>query len=237
MATDRVDLVIRKEGEQWCLFTADGSRKLGCHDTEADAKAQEAAVKAHEAMQRGISGSATILICLSDINASGDFQILNNGDVVKSIPLTDVGEDFINGGRKFSVTPELIDQAIKNFEASDKAPLPVTIGHTEDSAAPAAGWINDIFRGEDGRPWGKLLFFKDTWAGITAGKWKFFSAEFYPVDVNQKGEEIGFRFDGGAILNKPFFPIRVDQSRHGGAGASRSNASPTAAPAARRQTP
>lgn len=42
-------LLIKKVGSEWCLFTADGARELGCHPTKADAEAQEAAIKSREA--------------------------------------------------------------------------------------------------------------------------------------------------------------------------------------------
>lgn len=42
--------MIRQEGDKWCLFTADGSRKLGCHDTRDEALAQERAVQANKGL-------------------------------------------------------------------------------------------------------------------------------------------------------------------------------------------
>jgi hypothetical protein len=36
--------MIKKVGNQWCLFTHDGKRKLGCHDTKEEAIKQEQAV-------------------------------------------------------------------------------------------------------------------------------------------------------------------------------------------------
>lgn len=38
--------MIKKEGNQWCLYTKDGSRKLGCHDSEEKAIKQEQAIEA-----------------------------------------------------------------------------------------------------------------------------------------------------------------------------------------------
>lgn len=38
--------MIKKVGSKWVLFTADGSRRLGTHDTEAEAQAQEHAIEA-----------------------------------------------------------------------------------------------------------------------------------------------------------------------------------------------
>lgn len=38
--------VIKKVGDEWCVFTKDGEKKLGCHATEAKAKAQLAAIEA-----------------------------------------------------------------------------------------------------------------------------------------------------------------------------------------------
>ncbi len=41
--------MIRKVGNKYVLYTADGSRRLGTHATRAEAAAQEAAIKASEA--------------------------------------------------------------------------------------------------------------------------------------------------------------------------------------------
>jgi hypothetical protein len=161
----------------------------------------------------GRDDTGRLRVACGDIDMSeGSYTVLANGDVEKWIPLADAGEDWVNGGKKFDITPQLVKQGIANFEASGKAPLPVTYGHVDDSAAPARAWITDIQLRDDGLPWGQVRFLKDTWAAIEKGEYKFFSLEFYPVDINRKGEEIGFRFDGGAILNKPFFNIRVDES-------------------------
>lgn len=216
--------MIRQEDGQWCLFTEDGSRKLGCHPTEEEAKAQEAAIKAREGAARD---SGSVRFELSDIDLTeGTFETLENGDVRKWIPLAELGEKWVNGGREFDMTPELVAQGIKNFEARGKNPLPVTFGHLDDSAAPARAWIEDLRigpppelkAGQDSRPWGFTRFLKDTWAAIQEGQYKYFSLEFYPASIDGKGKEIGFEFDGGAILNKPFFPsLRVDQGRAAGA--------------------
>src|SRR3990172_12184025 len=40
--------MIRKKGNEWCVYTKDGSKELGCHDTEEKAKAQLAAVEANK---------------------------------------------------------------------------------------------------------------------------------------------------------------------------------------------
>ena len=37
--------VIKKEGNKWVLYSKDGSKVLGRHDTKEDAKKQEAAIK------------------------------------------------------------------------------------------------------------------------------------------------------------------------------------------------
>jgi hypothetical protein len=47
--------MIKKSGTQWCLYTKDGSRKLGCHATKAGAEAQERAIMARKATEfRGL---------------------------------------------------------------------------------------------------------------------------------------------------------------------------------------
>jgi hypothetical protein len=260
---DKVELMVKKVGDEWCLFTQDGSRKLGCHPTEKEAYAQEAAIKhsmgeAESLVDPTLAGAdrenalASIAFALAvsrakalaDLSfhrinlgeisiAPGSFEILPNGDVIKSIPLAGLGEEFINGPQKFSMTPKLVAEGIANFQADGSNPIPVYIGHNHTSSTPAAGWINDITQGEDGAPWGKLQFLKDTWDAITKGLYKYFSLEFYEQGLDRQGKNIGFQFDGGAILNNPFFPIRVDQGRRRGAGVcfalSRFSSEPTAA--------
>jgi hypothetical protein len=41
--------MIRKEGNEWVLYTSDGSRVLGRHKTKEEALRQERAIKAREA--------------------------------------------------------------------------------------------------------------------------------------------------------------------------------------------
>lgn len=45
--------MIRKEGKQWCLYSKDGSEKLGCHSSKAQAKSQESAVNISKAKAAG----------------------------------------------------------------------------------------------------------------------------------------------------------------------------------------
>jgi hypothetical protein len=160
-------------------------------------------------------------IALADLSLTGDdagdLEVLPNGDVRKWIPLAEAGEKWINGPHEFDMTPELIDQGIANWRADGGNPIVVTIGHTWDAASPAAAWIEDLERRDDGRPWGLTRFLAETWARIEKGEFKYFSLEFYKNGTSRKGDAVGFQFDGGAILNKPFFPIRIDQSRHAGA--------------------
>lgn len=46
--------VIEKRGEKWCLLTHDRSRVLGCHDSQADAEAQERAVQARKHAEKDL---------------------------------------------------------------------------------------------------------------------------------------------------------------------------------------
>lgn len=48
------DHTIVKRGTKWCVTSKDGSKTLGCHDTEAEAKAQLAAVEASKAAAHSI---------------------------------------------------------------------------------------------------------------------------------------------------------------------------------------
>lgn len=45
-----VTATIRKCGSKWCLYTKDGSKLLGKHDTKKGAQKQEAAIHAHGAV-------------------------------------------------------------------------------------------------------------------------------------------------------------------------------------------
>jgi hypothetical protein len=209
--------MIKHEGDQFCLYTQDGSRKIACHPTRQAAEAQEAAIRSRQAQNEALRGRA-VQIALADIPTfAAGAETLPNGDVLKWIPLADAGEKWVNGPQEFDMTPGLIDQGIANWKKDGANPLVVTIGHTFDAAAPAAAWIENLERRSDGRPWGLVHFLADTWSRIEKGEFKYFSLEFYKATVDRKGEDIGFAFDGGAILNKPFFAIRLDQEKHGGA--------------------
>jgi len=150
-----------------------------------------------------------LAIQLGEIPIDGAVETLENGDVRKWIPLALAGEDWKNGPFEFDITPKEIQQGIDNWIADGRLPIPVTLGHVDNSDAPAAAWIEDLAL-RDGEPYGLVRFLAKTWERIIAGEFKFFSLEFYQNGVDRKGNEIGFKFDGGGILNKPYFPIRVD---------------------------
>lgn len=40
--------IIRKSGDKWILYTHDGKKKIGTHDSYASALAQEKAIQAHK---------------------------------------------------------------------------------------------------------------------------------------------------------------------------------------------
>lgn len=41
-------MMIKKSGKKWILYTKDGKRKLGTHDTREEALAQERAIMANK---------------------------------------------------------------------------------------------------------------------------------------------------------------------------------------------
>lgn len=45
---DEREAVIKKSGKKWILYTKDGKRKLGTHDTREEALAQERAIMANK---------------------------------------------------------------------------------------------------------------------------------------------------------------------------------------------
>ena len=140
-------------------------------------------------------------------------ETLPNGDVMKEVPLALMGKDFQNGPYSFDLTEEKLAVIIRNFEERGQ-PIPITIGHyppEERQRQPAAAWIHKLFA-RDGKLWGLVKFLKETWADITAGKFKGFSMEFWTESTDVHGNEIGMQIDGGALTNYPFFPVRVDNA-------------------------
>ena len=47
--------MIKQVGKKWVLFTKDGSRKLGTHDSKVDAQAQEAAIEISKRSRGGMN--------------------------------------------------------------------------------------------------------------------------------------------------------------------------------------
>jgi hypothetical protein len=154
-------------------------------------------------------------IVLADIPVDDTVETLENGDTRKWMQLALRGVDWQNGPDTFDITEAQVGEAVRNFKASGKSPIPVTLGHVWDSAAPAAAWIEDLEE-RDGAPWGLMRFLSKTWTRIVEGEYLYFSLEFVPNNVDRHGNKIGFEIVGGAILNKPFFPIRVDQESNPG---------------------
>ena len=148
----------------------------------------------------------------------GNMQVLTNGDVVKVIRLAEIGIDWINGPNKFSFTKEILNQAIHNHGARGFFPIPITKGHYHDlrerQKQPAVAWIERMYIVGD-EFLGKVRFLAKTWLEIVAGEWKGLSLEFFFEDQDQHGNNIGFNIDGAAILNYPFFPLRIDAGKEG----------------------
>jgi hypothetical protein len=48
-----MSVMIKKEGDKYVLYTADGKRKLGTHHSHADAERQEAAINISKARAAG----------------------------------------------------------------------------------------------------------------------------------------------------------------------------------------
>jgi hypothetical protein len=143
-------------------------------------------------------------------------ETLENGDVMKEVPLALMGKDFKNGPHSFDFTEENLAVIIRNFETRGQ-PIPITIGHypeEERQRQPAAAWIHKLFS-RDGKLWGLVRFLRATWSDIREGKFKGFSMEFWTESTDVHGNEIGMQIDGGALTNYPFFPVRVDNARQG----------------------
>jgi len=50
--------MIKQVGDQWCLYTKDGSRKLGCHASKAEAEAQERVIVERQHRQLTVATAA-----------------------------------------------------------------------------------------------------------------------------------------------------------------------------------
>jgi hypothetical protein len=235
----RIDLVIRKEGSQWCLFTADGSRKLGCHDTKEGAMAQEAAVRSNEAkaaslakddasvleVALALSGHVNLASPPGRVSVLFDSKIdtskaveLEDGSARMEVLLAPEGTDFENGRDTFNLEKADLETAIQNF-VKRGGPVPVTIGHWPDDERQrqgAAAWIENLTRktiGDKSFLAATMRFLSNTWGRIKNDEFKFLSMEFWTDDTDQHGNSIGMNIDGAAILNYPFFPLRFDQSK------------------------
>jgi len=157
---------------------------------------------------------------------------LDDGSARMDVRLAPQGKGFTNGGDSFDLSAKEVVQAIQNFKKRG-GPIAVTIGHfdeTERQKQPAAAWIEKLFSQKVGSKtylMATMRFLRQTWLKIKADQFKFLSMEFWPDDTNQKGEEIGLNVDGAAILNYPFFPLRFDQNKGGGAFVSLSQFAPS----------
>lgn len=109
----RIDLVIRKEGGEWCLYTSDGARKLGCHPTEDEAKAQEAAIKAREGLAaRHVLGALRVA---DRQHAIADLALaLDHSEGDEGIAL---GREFIRLGAEAFIVRMGCDGIAKMFES------------------------------------------------------------------------------------------------------------------------
>jgi hypothetical protein len=149
---------------------------------------------------------------------TGVAKELDDGSAKIDVKLAPVGEKTQeNAGREFKIGTAEVKQAIANFKTRG-GPVPVTIGHfpeKERQHQPAAAWLETLFvQRENGETFlkGTMRFLKDTWQKVKTDQFKFLSLEIWPDDTDQEGKNIGLNIDGVAILNYPFYPLRIDQS-------------------------
>jgi hypothetical protein len=103
--------IIRREGDRWCLWTSDGSRKLGCHDTREEALAQERAVQANKGLTFPIFvEEEQDLTITADILKQNDerrlvygivlvpFKRDTQGDVFSDVQIMDAAHEFMLRG-------------------------------------------------------------------------------------------------------------------------------------------
>jgi len=107
------------------------------------------------------------------------------------------------------ITPDVLDQVVKNFEGTGRA-LPVDFDHgldygTTPEARRAAGWIKDLEIASDGL---YALFDATDEAAewIKGGQYRFISPTFSSNYTNKEsGEDQGFTLLRAGLTNTPWF--------------------------------
>lgn len=113
--------MIKHEGAHWILYSMDGTKKLGTHDTEAEAKTQEAAVQAAKHKH----AEARVLHLLGATGQVRTEMIGNKEHLV--VPVVMLMEGVIHAVN--AETPEFVPFETLQNAAESWNGCPVTLGH------------------------------------------------------------------------------------------------------------
>lgn len=116
------DLIIKKKGDEWCVYSKDGKKELGCHATEQGAKDQLAAI---EIQKQKSARSLTMRVDAAQIRTA-TFE----GKEHLVVPVVALMEGVIHAVN--AETPELVlAEELKNCFAGFNG-RPVVAGHPDD---------------------------------------------------------------------------------------------------------
>lgn len=175
--------VIKKEGGKWVLYSKDGKKKLGTHETRADAVAQERAIEANKIKE---TQTAT----------KGGFKVFKDKD--GNLRWLSYSSNAFEDTDKELFTTEALEEAVEYADKTkERGPLlvyhvPTTeIGHCDFQA------VEGRFLIESGT-------FDDTPLGLKA-------AEYFASSDKERQVSIGFEYYDGDELDGVYDWLRIKE--------------------------
>lgn len=155
------------------------------------------------------------LLCLPSISMGDDATALADRNAPVWIQVAKCGAFKGHPAGEFELTPQIFDQMVANFLATDNRRIPIDFEHASEAqatdgsvpvtGAPAQGWIIDLKnRGADGL-WGLVQWLEPAREYIKQGQYRYFSPA---IRFNSRdrvtGKPIGARLTSGGLTNSPF---------------------------------
>lgn len=137
--------MIRKVGSKWVLFSQDGKKRLGEHDTEAKAEAQERAVQAskHRAAEQNEDLEIRELYLLS---ATGTVRAqMHQGREHLVVPVVALMEGVIHAVN--ADEPEFVPYTCLEESLEYWAGMPVVVGHPTKDGVQISAHDPDVLKG------------------------------------------------------------------------------------------
>lgn len=136
-------------------------------------------------------------------------------DGLVHVPVLMLG-NWVQGTKPVAITPDLVDQIVKNFSAQ-KVDVPLSYEHTIEHPAiaqgqpiPAAGWLKELDDGPDsnGVLWGWAELTAEARGLIQSREYKYLSPAYATKYPNHKtGQDQGATLLSLALTNRPFLPM------------------------------